>query len=176
MVLMLTSDQKGAIAEAAIALAAVELGIGVSRPIAPERYDLVFDTGSELLRVQCKWARRVGEVVVVACQSHRRAASGVSRRLYTRDEVDAFAAYCRETSGCYFIPFDRVPASGALQLRLTPARNHQRRGIRWASEYEFDATLTQHGAIAQLGERRAGSAKVTGSNPVGSITDRARLL
>jgi PD-(D/E)XK nuclease superfamily protein len=170
---MLTTDQKGAIAEAAIIKAAVELGLGVSRPVLESRYDLVFDLGSELLRVQCKWARRVHEVIVVACQSHRRSASGTIRRLYARHEVDAFAAYCPDTSCCYFIPFDDVPASGSLNLRLSPARNGQSRGIRWASEYEFAATLMNHGAIAQLGERRAGSAKVTGSNPVGSITDRA---
>ena len=167
---MLTTGQKGAIAEAAIALAAIELGIGVSRPIAPERYDLVFDVGSELLRVQCKWARRVRDVIIVACQSHRRSASGTTRRLYNRDEVDAFAAYCQDTSQCYLIPFDDVPGCGSLHLRLSTAHNGQRRRIRWASEYEFAATLSPHGAIAQLGERRAGSAKVTGSNPVGSTS------
>ena len=166
---MLRTDQKGASAEAAIALAAMEVGLLVSRPVTPVRYDLIFDTGSDLLRVQCKWARHVRGVIVVACQSHRRSASGVVRRLYSAAEVDAFAAYCADTGTCYFIPFDQVPASGSIQLRLTPSRNRQHRGIRWASDYEFAATLVRHGAIAQLGERRAGSAKVTGSNPVGSI-------
>jgi hypothetical protein len=52
---MLTTDQKGAIAEQAIALAAMELGIGVFRPLAPERYDLIFDLDGRLLRIQCKW-------------------------------------------------------------------------------------------------------------------------
>jgi PD-(D/E)XK endonuclease len=51
---MLTSDQKGAIAEAAIARAAIELGIGVARPLADQRYDLIFDLRPRLLRVQCK--------------------------------------------------------------------------------------------------------------------------
>jgi hypothetical protein len=39
---ILTTDQKGAIAEAAIVLAATELRIGVSRPVAPEWHDLIF--------------------------------------------------------------------------------------------------------------------------------------
>jgi hypothetical protein len=53
MTVMLTTDQKGAIAEAAIALAAIELGVGVARPLAPQRYDFVFDIEQALLRIQC---------------------------------------------------------------------------------------------------------------------------
>jgi hypothetical protein len=34
---MLTTDQKGVIAEAAITLAALELGVGVSKPAGDER-------------------------------------------------------------------------------------------------------------------------------------------
>jgi hypothetical protein len=40
---VLTTDQKGAIAEAAIVAAAVKAGNGVSKPLAPQRYDLIFD-------------------------------------------------------------------------------------------------------------------------------------
>jgi hypothetical protein len=54
---MLTTDQKGAIAELAIAHAALELGVGVSKPLGDQRYDLIFDFGPRLARVQCKWAR-----------------------------------------------------------------------------------------------------------------------
>lgn len=62
----LTTDQKGAIAESAVVHAAIKLGIGVYRPaFEGGRYDLIFDLGARLLRVQCKWAVRQGEVVVV---------------------------------------------------------------------------------------------------------------
>jgi hypothetical protein len=48
------STIKGAIAEAAITAAAVELGFVVLRPLVEgRRYDLIIDTGPELLRVQC---------------------------------------------------------------------------------------------------------------------------
>jgi hypothetical protein len=43
---VLTTDQKGAIAEAAITHAALELGIGVAKPSGDERYDLIFDRSS----------------------------------------------------------------------------------------------------------------------------------
>ena len=58
---MLTSDQKGAIAEAAVTLAAIRLGIGVYRPVAEGgRYDLILDAGSGLLSVQCKYSSVAG--------------------------------------------------------------------------------------------------------------------
>jgi PD-(D/E)XK endonuclease len=167
---MLTTDQKGAIAEQAIALAAVELGIGVARPLGDERYDLIFDTRECLLRVQCKWACRRGDVVVVRCTSARRNAEGFVRRLYRPEEVDAFAAYCAEIRRSYFIRFESVPPGGTLQLQLSRPRNNQARAVRWADQYEFVATLDRtDGAIAQLGERLAGSQKGTGSSPVGSM-------
>jgi hypothetical protein len=41
---VLTTDQKGSIAEAEVACAAMKLGIGVYRPMSDgERYDLIFD-------------------------------------------------------------------------------------------------------------------------------------
>jgi PD-(D/E)XK endonuclease len=68
---VLTTDQKGAIAETATVHAAVKLGIGVYKPISEGgRYDLSFDIGSRLLRVQCKWATRCGDVIAVR-STHR---------------------------------------------------------------------------------------------------------
>jgi hypothetical protein len=166
---VLTTDQKGAIAEAAIALAAVELGIGVSRPLVDERYDLIFDLGSRLVRVQCKWAIRRGDVIAVPCRSCRRGPEGFIRRTYRAEDVDAIAAYCAELGHCYYLPLDHFDGRTYIQLRLVPTRNNQRRGINWADEFEFAATLGRpNGAIAQLGERRHGMAEVAGSSPAGS--------
>jgi hypothetical protein len=151
---VLTTDQKGAIAEAAIAHAALELGIGVSRPLGDERYDLIFDLRPRLVRVQCKWAVRHGDVIVVRCYGSRRNAEGILRSLYSPEEVDAFAAYCADVKSCYFLPIEWLPERRAIHLRLSPARNKQRLGINWAEQYKFAATLARHqGAIAQLGER-----------------------
>ena len=50
-----TRHEKGARAEMAIANAAVQMGVTVSRPLVEgQRYDLVFDVRGALLRVQCK--------------------------------------------------------------------------------------------------------------------------
>jgi hypothetical protein len=77
--------------------------------------------------------------------------------------------YCAELDTCYFIRFEQLAGDSGMQLRLAPTRNNQRRGINWAEEYEFGATLGSPGAVAQLGERRRGTPKATGSSPVGSI-------
>jgi hypothetical protein len=165
----MTPDQKGVLAEAAIAWEAAKLGINVLRPFAPARYDLVFDTDRSLLRVQCKWAVRFGDVVIVKCATSRRGPHGHIRRYYTADEIDAIAAYCAELDRCYFLPIAQFEQRRAIQLRLAPSRNNQRAGINWAKDYEFAATLGRSGAVAQLGERQSGTLEVTGSSPVGSI-------
>ncbi len=89
---VLTTDQKGNVAEMAVALAATKLGIVVFRPIGEgSRYDLIFDLGSRMLRVQCKWAPRRDNALTVACYSNRRAREGLRRRPYTVEEIDAIA-------------------------------------------------------------------------------------
>ena len=148
----MTTDQKGAIAELAIQLAAAKLGIEVYRPVAEGgRFDIILAPGDRLIRTQCKWATRYGDVVIVRCYSNRRARTGLVRRLYTPDEIDAFAAYCRELDRCFFIPIEAFPDATQIMLRLSPTRNNQRRGINWADDFDFAARLGQHqGAVAQL--------------------------
>jgi hypothetical protein len=156
---MLTTDQKGAIAEMGIAWHATQLGVDVYKPVSDGgRYDLIFDLRERLWRVQCKWASRYGDVLIVRCYSARRARGGLRRRLYSADEIDAFAAYNAELDRCFFLPYERFPGKANILLRLAPTRNNQRLGINWADEYDFAATLAQpRGAVAQLGERAAGS-------------------
>ena len=155
----MTTNQKGAIAESAIVHAALKLGIGVYKPVHEGlRCDLIFEVGDKLLRVQCKWAVRRGAIIVVRCYSCRRARGGMIRRSYTDSEIDGFAAYCAELGACYFIPIKRFPRRSELWLRLAPARNNQRARTNWADDFTFDATLGRaRGAVAQLGERLAGS-------------------
>jgi hypothetical protein len=59
---VLTTDQKGAIAETAVVAEAVKLGVPVSRPVQEGLpYDLLFEIGGHFVRVQCKWAARKGD-------------------------------------------------------------------------------------------------------------------
>ncbi len=161
---MSESTLKGAIAECAIAAAAVELGVFVLRPVVEgRRYDLLFDVDHRLYRVQCKWARRQGAVVSVNLTSTRHTPRGYVCTTYDRTEIDAVAAYCQELKRCFWLPIDVVEGKRAISLRLTPAANNQRTAINFAADYAF-------GAIAQLGERRHGMAEVVGSSPTSSTS------
>jgi hypothetical protein len=165
----LTTNQKGIVAETAIIHEATKLGIIVSRPLDDARYDLILDLPSGLMRVQCKWARQIGEVIIVRSYSNRRAAEGFRRRVYTSDEVDAVAAYCPDLGTSYLLPTPLFSGTAQIHLRLAPSRNNQSTGIHWAENYEIGARLRALGPIAQLGERDAGSVEAAGSSPAGSI-------
>jgi PD-(D/E)XK nuclease superfamily protein len=155
-------SQQGAIAEAAIALEAIKLGVPVLRPVAEGgRYDLVFELREKLLRIQCKLARRRGDVVVLQARTSRRTRGGYLRTTYSPQEVDAIAGFCPENGRSYLVPITQIPAGGSLSLRLSPSRNNQKVGLHWAADYEL-------GAIAQLGERRYGIPEAAGSSPASS--------
>ena len=175
MLPVLTTNQKGVLAEAKVIVAALEHGLGVSRPIDDERYDLILDLRPSLLRVQCKWAQRVGDVVSAHLGTSRRGPEGLINQRYRRGEFDAFALYCRDTDLSYLLPADQFVSNRQVHLRLAPSRNNQSARIHWAREFEFGATLVRlSGPIAQLGERLAGSQKVAGSSPAGSTSESPR--
>jgi len=138
----MTPDEKGTIAEAMITAAALKLRVPVLRPVNDgTRYDLVFVLRDGFTRIQCKWARLIGDVVVVRCYSCRRGRDGLMRRTYTADEVDAFAAYCPDLDQCYYLPLHLFPDRKQVQLRVRPAQNNQASGINWAEDFDFAATL-----------------------------------
>src|SRR5437773_5114635 len=148
----LTTNQKGFLAETAIIHEAAKLGITVLKPLDDARYDLVLDLPDGLMRLQCKWGVRYGDVVIVRCRTCRRGRQGLIHRAYQPDEIDAIAAYCAELDACYLLPLSMSANRAAVQLRLAPTRNNQNRLINWAKDYEFGARLSALGPIAQLGE------------------------
>jgi PD-(D/E)XK endonuclease len=138
----LTPSQKGAAAEAEIAAAAVRLGLVVLRPLGEGgRYDLMIDAGRCLLRVQCRWATRRGEVLTAHISTCRRTPRGYVRSTYSKDEVDAVALFSPDTERCYLIPIREIEARSTVQLRLSATRNSQALGVRWAAGYDFAAVL-----------------------------------
>jgi hypothetical protein len=123
----------------AVMLALHDAGYTVLLPLGENtRYDLVIDDGSSLTRVQCKTGRlREGAVRFSTCSSyghHER--SSPSRRDY-RGDVDWFAVHCSETEGVYLVPIDELSSRVEAALRVEPARNGQRSGIRPAARYEL---------------------------------------
>ena len=168
---MLTTDQKGAIAEYAIVDAAIKLGIGVYRPPSDGgRYDLIFDLHPRLVRGGAS-GRFVGVMSWPSIAIPTGGAPMGGGRCYTAEEVDAIAAYCLDLERCDLLPIRLCSERTRIFLRLATPRNNQKLGVHWADDFDFRRLHwgQDPGAIAQLGERRAGSAKVAGSSPAGSI-------
>src|SRR5215475_5975083 len=129
-------NHKGNVAELAIAAEAAKLGLSVLKPLTEhERYDLALGLGGALLRVQCKWATKKGDVVAIGLGTSRRGRSGYVRATYSALEVDAIGAYCEEIDSCFLIPIEIVAGQWAIHLRLAPARNGQRAALHLAEQY-----------------------------------------
>jgi prevent-host-death family protein len=155
-------NHKGNVAELAIAKEAARLGLSVSMPMTEhEPYDLIIGVGGKLLRVQCKWGRKDGDVVIANFARNRRGPGGFIRRNYSATEIDAFGIYCDELNECFLIPIAAVEGQWSIRLRLAPARNGQRAALQLAEDYRL-------GAVAQLEERSDGIRKVRGSSPLSS--------
>ncbi|HZG49240.1 MAG TPA: group I intron-associated PD-(D/E)XK endonuclease [Thermoleophilaceae bacterium] len=123
---MLSSNHKGAIAEMKIATTAVELGIPILKPVQEHcRYDLGFEVGGRILRVQCKWGAldASGNVIKVSCVTYSLTYSHHRRSSYTADEIDLLAVYCGDLDQCYLLPSALACGRTEVWLRLTPARN-----------------------------------------------------
>ncbi len=161
----MTSNRKGAIAEMKIATAATELGVPVLRPMTEHgRYDLAFEIGDRILRVQCKWGAldHDGAVIKVPLQSSFLTPGGYVRSPYQPDEIDLVAVYCQPLDRCYLLPSVLACGRTGVHLRLIPPRNGQRACINLASDFEFT------GAVAQLGEHLNGIQGARGSSPLSS--------
>ena len=136
--------------------------ITVCRPNLDARHDLIFDLGSRLLRVQCKWARLKGAVVAISCQGcYFSPGRGYVRSPYQAGEIDAVAGYCLELNECYLLPIQELAGKSQVHLRREAARNGQRAALHSASDYSL-------GAVAQLEERCHGMAEARGSSPLSS--------
>jgi hypothetical protein len=160
-------NDKGNIAELEIAAAAVRLGISVFKPLSEHaRSDLVLEIGGRLFRVQCKWGRlsRDESALIVRTAGSRCSPNGYVFSPYTEDDVALFGVYSGELDRSFLLPVSIVSGKHGLHLRLKAPRNGQRACINLADNFEFN------GAVAQLGERRAGSAKVRGSSPLSSTS------
>ena len=171
---MLSTNRKGAIAETAIAAAATKLGVSVLRPIADhERYDLAFEVGDRILRVQCKWGRldEDGAVVQVQLQgSWLSPTAGYVRSSYSEQEIDLVAVYCEPLDRCYLLPSSLAADRRSISLRLTPPKNGQRACLNLAVDFELP------GAVAQLEEHLPGRQGARGSSPLSSTPSPPETL
>jgi hypothetical protein len=136
--LMAALKQKGDLAELAVAHDLLRRGYRIAIPYGEDHdYDLVVDRGRKLERLQVKYTRSDGKVVQVRCRSHSLTNGKVkATKLYTAETIDWIAVYDATTDRCYYLPAAELGQGRTeLLLRLTPARNNQRKRIRLAADF-----------------------------------------
>jgi len=128
----------GDLAEMAVASDLMQRGYKVAFPYGEDwDYDLILCRGRTLERVQVKYTRSDGHAVQVRCRSHSLTNGRVrATKRYTADTVDWIAVYDAHTKRCFYVPATELAdGRSVLTLRLTPARNGQRKLVRNAAEY-----------------------------------------
>ena len=101
-------------------------------------YDLVAERpDGRFERVQVKYTKSDGAVVVVRCNSHSLTNGRVrATKNYTSKVIDWLAVYDGTTNRCYYVPAGALgDGRWRLHLRLVPARSGRRQGIRLATDY-----------------------------------------
>ena len=135
---MASLKAKGDLAELKVATDLLERGYRIAMPYGEDSdFDLILCREDKLERVQVKYTESNGEFITVRCRSHSLTNGKVKRtKYYTAATVDWIAVYDRTTARCYYLPASELGTGhAALRMRLTPARNCQQVGIRYASDY-----------------------------------------
>jgi hypothetical protein len=127
---------RGNAAEARVLAELITRGFDVLVPFGSgQPSDLAVDVGDRLLKVQCKtvWLAANESCFIFNC---RTTDHGRGRQPY-HGLADLFAVFLPPRDSVYLAPLDGVAAHKG-RLRLVPPRNNQRRGVRFAAEFEID--------------------------------------
>jgi hypothetical protein len=130
--------RKGDLAELKVAADLLDRGCTLSFPFGEDcDYDLIADRDGILHRVQVKFTKSDGCIVVVRCRSHSLTNGRIRRtKQYTAATVDWIAVYDKTSDRCYYCPSSELGSGrSSLSLRLVPALNGQSIGTRDARDY-----------------------------------------
>lgn len=124
-----------------IVLAALlERGFEVLIPFGNRaKYDFVIDDGRRLQRVQVKTAQVGTNHSALRFNTYSLSAAheGKRSKCSYRGLIDLFAVYSPVSRAVYLVPAEETPDCGECYLRLGPAKNGQRKGIRWAADFQI---------------------------------------
>jgi PD-(D/E)XK endonuclease len=155
---------KGDLAELKVASDLLTRGCQISIPFSEDcDYDLIADKAGMLHRIQVKYTESDGRTIVVRCRSHSLTNGKVRQvKQYTARMIDWIAVYDRTSDRCYYCPASELGnGRSVMSLRLTPALNGQRIGIRSAADY-LDPDFEQIRAVEPAGFEPATSRMQTG--------------
>jgi len=131
---MAIKKSQGDLGEAMVIAEAAKRGYKVAVPLGEDwRYDLIVLRKGKLERVQCKYTRSNGKVVIARCRS----INNWNEIRYGAKDIDWLSVYDQTTNRCYFIPSKILGKNGRTQmnLRLEPTGNKQNKYILWAKDF-----------------------------------------
>jgi hypothetical protein len=137
------TKQIGETSEAKVVAELKSLGYTVLTPFGDnEKYDLVYDSGNEFIRVQVKTGRLKdnGAIKFRLRTAGHNNTEGTYRKSYSQDEIDKFAVYCPDNNKCYLVDIEDTPET-KMSLRVEPPNNGQTKGINMAKEFNFTERL-----------------------------------
>jgi hypothetical protein len=152
--------KKGDLAELRVAADLAARGCHVLIPFGEDcDYDLAGDYEGRLHRVQVKYTKSDGRVIIVRCRSHSLTKGRIrNTKAYTSAMVDWIVVFDVTTDRCYYVPSWVLGSNGVtdLRLRLTPALNGQLLRIRPAEDY-LDPDFSRDPSVEPAGFEPAAS-------------------
>ena len=136
---MRNSKDTGDETEARIIAELLANGYSVSIPFGDnDKYDLVLDDGTRLLRIQCKtaWSNK-SDTIRFNTHTQTTKAGEYHEDTYL-EEVDAFLVRYPETGQLYWIDVDDATEQ-KMELRFEASLDHP--SINWADDYAFDGRV-----------------------------------
>lgn len=131
------TNRLGELAIAKVILRAIELGVGVYKPVVEGRTDLILDDGEKLYRTQVKYAggaspKQCQGALSVGLRKWRNDGRAVIP-FYTRNEIDLLLVYVRKLDKILWFGPEVFDGRGQLHIRLEPTRNKQAKGCLMAA-------------------------------------------
>jgi hypothetical protein len=152
--------KKGDLAELKVAADLVARGCSLYIPFGEDSdYDLLADYEGRLHRVQVKYTKSDGRVLIVRTRSHSLTAGKIrATKRYTIKTVDWIAVYDATTDRCYYVASWILGSKGLsdMRLRLLPTLNGQSLRIRPAEDY-LDPDFSRDPSVEPAGFEPAAS-------------------
>jgi hypothetical protein len=135
---MLSEQQRKAeLARVKVEARSLELGVICSRPsVEGTRYDCVLDINGKLYRAQIKYCNCASSHSSGAITVRLRSNVGQgAARCYSKEEVDALLVYIPSIDRICFFQQEIFCGKTAINIRLEPTRNGQKRGCLVAQDF-----------------------------------------
>ena len=171
------TKEKGDLGVAKCHARLAELGFKLLYPMSEHLpFDLVAYQDGLFYRVQVKYRCRdkLGQISANLANSWADK-NGNHRRKMNKGEVDLVCIYCPETDKCYFLSKAQLGDRESVILRLTPSKNSQALGIRYAKDYEDIPRVPDEGKAVQLREQPISADKPSGATPEPSTFSEMRI-